>query len=55
MPAKSGVGGGIPVVVSGQMGIAVYSPRLDQHGNSIAGKKALDANAIAGLHKTIVR
>ena len=51
LPAKSGVGGGILVVVPGQMGIAVYSPRLDQHGNSIAGIKALEAiSAELGLH-----
>ncbi len=43
LPAKSGVGGGILAVVPGQMGIAVYSPRLDRHGNSIAGIKALEA------------
>jgi glutaminase len=43
LPAKSGVGGGILAVVPGQMGIAVYSPPLDQRGNSIAGIKALEA------------
>jgi glutaminase A len=43
LPAKSGVSGGILAVVPGQMGIAVYSPRLDAHGNSIAGIKALEA------------
>jgi glutaminase A len=43
LPAKSGVSGGILAVVPGQMGIAVYSPRLDRHGNSIAGIKALEA------------
>ena len=43
LPAKSGVGGGILAVVPGKMGIAVYSPRLDRHGNSIAGIKALEA------------
>ena len=37
MPAKSGVGGGIMVVLPGQLGIAVYSPRLDTHGNSVRG------------------
>jgi glutaminase len=37
MPAKSGVGGGIMVVLPGQLGIAVYSPRLDAHGNSVRG------------------
>lgn len=42
LPAKSGVSGGILAVVPGQMGIAVYSPRLDKHGNSIAGIDALE-------------
>ena len=37
MPAKSGVGGGILVVLPGQLGIGVYSPRLDEHGNSVRG------------------
>ncbi|MDJ0361512.1 glutaminase A [Rhodococcus sp. H29-C3] len=37
MPAKSGVGGGLLAVLPGQMGIAVYSPRLDQHGSSVRG------------------
>ena len=51
LPAKSGVGGGILAVVPGQMGIAVYSPRLDRHGNSIAGIKALEAlSAELDLH-----
>ena len=36
-PAKSGVGGGIIAVVPGQMGIAVFSPPLDERGNSIRG------------------
>lgn len=40
MPAKSGVGGGILAVLPGQMGIAVYSPRLDSHGNSVRGVAA---------------
>jgi len=51
LPAKSGVGGGILAVVPGKMGIAVYSPRLDQRGNSIAGIKALEAvSAELDLH-----
>ncbi len=37
LPAKSGVGGGILAVLPGQLGIGVYSPRLDQHGNSARG------------------
>lgn len=37
LPAKSGVGGGILAVLPGQLGIGVYSPRLDGHGNSVRG------------------
>lgn len=39
MPAKSGVGGGIVAVVPGLLGIGVFSPRLDQQGNSVRGVK----------------
>ena len=37
IPAKSGVGGGIFLVVPGVMGIATFSPRLDKNGNSVRG------------------
>lgn len=37
MAAKSGVGGGIVAVLPGQLAIAVFSPRLDHHGNSVRG------------------
>lgn len=37
IPAKSGVSGSIFGVVPGVMGIAVYSPRLDDYGNSTRG------------------
>ncbi|MGC0141481.1 glutaminase A [Pseudactinotalea sp. Z1732] len=37
MPAKSGVGGGTLAVLPGQAGLAVFSPPLDEHGNSIRG------------------
>jgi glutaminase len=37
MPAKSGVSGGIIAVIPGQIGIGVFSPRLDEHGNSVRG------------------
>ena len=37
MPAKSGVAGGILAVLPGQLGIAVFSPPLDSHGNSVRG------------------
>jgi len=35
VPAKSGVGGAILAVVPNKMAIVVYSPRLDESGNSI--------------------
>lgn len=37
MPAKSGVGGGTLAVLPGQAGLAVFSPPLDGHGNSVRG------------------
>lgn len=37
MPAKSGVGGGIMAVLPGQLGISVFSPKLDERGNSVRG------------------
>jgi glutaminase len=40
-PAKSGVGGGIMGVVPNRMGIAVFAPALDKHGNSVAGVQTL--------------
>ena len=40
-PAKSGVGGGIMGVIPRRMGIGVFAPSLDKHGNSVAGVKAL--------------
>lgn len=43
LPAKSGVSGGIVAVAPGRMGMAVYSPRLDPHGNSVRGVEACKA------------
>lgn len=40
-PAKSGVGGGIMGVIPRRMGIGVYGPSLDKHGNSVAGVQML--------------
>jgi glutaminase len=36
-PAKSGVSGGVLAVLPGQLGIGVFSPRLDARGNSVRG------------------
>ena len=41
VPAKSGVGGGIMAVVPTAMGIGIFSPALDDKGNSMAGIQAL--------------
>ena len=40
-PAKSGVGGGIMGVIPNRMGIGVFAPSLDSHGNSVAGVQML--------------
>ncbi len=42
LPAKSGVGGGIVAVVPGECGICVWSPALEETGNSHAGSLALE-------------
>lgn len=42
LPGKSGVGGGIVAVVPGKMGICVWSPALNEQGNSLAGTHALE-------------
>jgi glutaminase len=42
VPAKSGVGGGILAVIPGKMSVAVWSPELDQFGNSYVGTAALE-------------
>jgi glutaminase len=51
LPAKSGVGGGIVVVVPGQVGIGIYSPPLDAKGNSVRGVRVCRAlSERFGLH-----
>ncbi len=42
LPGKSGVGGGIIAVHPGNYAIAVYSPRLNDKGNSVLGMKFLE-------------
>lgn len=42
LPGKSGVGGGIVAVHPDQYSVAVWSPRLNEKGNSIMGVKALE-------------
>ena len=37
LPSKSGVGGGILLIVPQLMGICIFSPRLDSVGNSVRG------------------
>jgi glutaminase len=51
VPAKSGVAGGIFAVVNRQLGIGVYSPKLDAQGNSVRGILACKELAShLGLH-----
>lgn len=42
LPGKSGVGGGILMIVPGKASIAVWSPGLDHYGNSKVGTEAAD-------------
>lgn len=41
LPAKSGVGGGIVAIAPGKYAVAVYSPPLDTHGNSVRAQEAI--------------
>ena len=51
IPAKSGVSGCVIAVIPGQIGIAIYSPRLDSYGNSVRGVMACRRiSADFGLH-----
>jgi glutaminase len=43
LPCKSGVGGGIVAVLPGELTACVWSPGLDDTGNSAAGQRALEA------------
>lgn len=51
IPAKSGVAGGILGVLPGQVSIAAFSPKLDEHGNSVRGIDILERlSRDMGLH-----
>ena len=43
LPSKSGVGGGILAIVPGKMAIVVFSPKLDETGNSVRGQAVIKA------------
>lgn len=42
IPAKSGVSGGILGALPAQVGLGVFSPRLDAHGHSVEGVRAFE-------------
>ena len=42
LPGKSGVGGGIVAIVPKRLAVAVWSPALNDQGNSYAGTIALE-------------
>ncbi|WP_406604984.1 glutaminase [Corynebacterium kroppenstedtii] len=42
IPAKSGVAGGLIGALPGQIGVATFSPRLDEHGNSVRGVRLFE-------------
>ena len=51
IPAKSGVSGGIVAVMPGRLGLATYSPGLDEHGNSVRGQAVFrELSERYGLH-----
>ena len=51
VPAKSGVSGGIMAVIPGKLGVAVFSPGLDDFGNSVRGVRVCEEiSERLGLH-----
>ena len=51
LPAKSGVSGGIIGTLPGRLGIAAFSPKLNENGNSVRAKKVFQRlNKHMGLH-----
>ncbi len=42
LPGKSGIGGGIVAVMPGEFSVCVWSPGLNESGNSLAGIRALE-------------
>jgi len=51
LPAKSGVAGGIVAIVPNELGICVFSPPLDERGNSVRGiNVCADLSRNAGMH-----
>lgn len=42
LPGKGGVGGGIVAIKPREFSVAVWSPRLNDKGNSVCGMKALE-------------
>ena len=42
LPAKSGVAGGVIAVLPGRLGIGVFSPPLDERGNSVRGVRVCE-------------
>jgi glutaminase len=51
LPAKSGVSGGLAAAAPGRLGIGVFSPLLDERGNSVRGLAACEQlSRRLGLH-----
>ena len=52
IPAKSSMSGAMFLSVPGKFGIAIWSPRLDSHGNSVRGLRVAEdlIQAIPSLH-----
>jgi glutaminase len=59
LPAKSGVSGCIMIVIPNVMGICVWSPPLDEYGNSVKGvefaKRLCDKFAFHGLEPRLAQ
>ncbi|KAA9110579.1 glutaminase A [Microbacterium rhizomatis] len=51
LPAKSGVSGGLLAAAPSQFGVASFSPRLDEHGNSVRSTAVMERLSTSfGMH-----
>ena len=62
IPTKSGVSGGLMLVIPNVMGISIWSPRLDSFGNSVRGiefceklVKLYNLHTFDGIHRHAVK